>query len=86
MPGGHVHVGEELIDGLFREVEEETGLVIKRARLFKKMENLYFFEGVYEKGNIVLSNEHSEHVFIDPLSIENPSKFEKVAIEVVQSV
>lgn len=86
LPGGHVHVGEELIDGLFREVEEETGLVIKRARLFKKMKNLYFFEGVYEAGNIVLSNEHSEHMFIDPLTIENPSKFEKVAIEVVQSV
>ena len=35
LPGGHVEVGEELLDGLFREVEEETGLTIKRARLFK---------------------------------------------------
>ena len=50
------------------------------------MENLHFFEGVYEQGKIILSNEHSEHKFIDPLSIENPSKFEKVAIEVVESV
>ena len=86
LPGGHVHIGEELLDGLFREVEEETGLTIKRARLFKKMENLHFFEGVYEQGKIILSNEHSEHKFIDPLSIENPSKFEKVAIEVIESV
>ena len=81
-----MHVGEELIDGLFREVEEETGLVIKRARLFTKMKNLHFFEGKYEKGKIILSNEHSEHKFIDPLTIENPNKFEKIAIQVVQNV
>ena len=85
LPGGHVHVGEDLKDGLFREVEEETGLSIKRAKLFTKKENLYFFQGVYEQGDIILSNEHSEYEFIDPLTIQNPSKFEKVAQLVVKN-
>ena len=85
LPGGHVHVGEDLKDGLFREVEEETGLSIKRAKLFTKKENLYFFQAVYEQGDIILSNEHSEYEFIDPLTIQNPSKFEKVAQLVVKN-
>lgn len=83
LPGGHVHVGEELRDGLIREVEEETGLSIKRCRLFTKIDNLYFFEGTYEQGSIVLSNEHSEYEFRDVLEFEDPSKFEKVAQMVV---
>lgn len=79
LPGGHVHVGESLKDGLFREVEEETGLEVRRASLVTKIDNLYFFKAIYEQGDIILSNEHTEHRFRDPLVIENPSKFEKVA-------
>jgi len=44
---------------------------------------LYFFEGVYEQGSIVLSNEHSEYEFRDVSELENPSKFEKIAQMVV---
>lgn len=79
LPGGHVHVGENLKDGLFREVEEETGLEVRRASLVTKIDNLYFFKAIYEQGDIILSNEHTEHRFRDPFVIENPSKFEKVA-------
>jgi 8-oxo-dGTP pyrophosphatase MutT (NUDIX family) len=85
LPGGHVHVGEKLIDGLKRELEEETGLVVPRPSIFTKIENLYFFKGTYERGKIVLSSEHSEYDFIDPMQIQNPSKFEKVAQMVVKN-
>ena len=84
LPGGHVHVGEKLLDGLQREVEEETSLNILRATLFTKIDNLYFFRAVYEGGDIVLSNEHSDFEFRDPLLLDNPSKFEKVALMVVK--
>ena len=85
LPGGHIKVGESLKDGLTREVEEETGLKILRARLFTKVENLSFFEAVYEKGNIILSNEHVDHAFIDPFSFKNPDKFQIIAQEVLKN-
>ena len=84
LPGGHVHVGEKLLDGLQREVEEETSLNVLRATLFTKIDNLYFFRAVYEGGDIVLSNEHSDFEFRDPLLLDNPSKFEKVALMVIK--
>ena len=85
LPGGHIKVGESLKDGLIREVEEETGLKILRVRLFTRIENLSFFEAVYEKGNIALSNEHVDHAFIDPVSFDNPDKFQKIAQEVLEN-
>tara|TARA_Y100001973_G_C5177636_1_gene323014 strand:+ start:1026 stop:1439 length:414 start_codon:yes stop_codon:yes gene_type:complete len=85
LPGGHVHVGEKLFEGLQREVEEETGLKIFRASLFTKLDNLHFFRGKYEKGNIILSNEHSEFAFRDPFDVDVPTKFEKIAQMVIKN-
>ncbi len=84
LPGGHIKEGESLLDGLAREVEEETSLRIFRATLYTKKENIAYFRSIYEKGRINLSNEHTEYEFVDVMTIENPSKFEKIAIEVVK--
>ena len=85
LPGGHVHVGEKLFDGMQREVEEETGLKVFRATLFTKVGRLHFFKGKYEQGNIILSREHSEYEWRDPLERENLSKFEKIARMVIEN-
>ena len=85
LPGGHIKEGESMLDGLKREVEEETGLEIFRATLYTKKENIAYFRSVHEKGNIILSNEHTDHAFVDVMKIQNPSKFEKIAIEVVKN-
>ncbi len=86
LPGGHLKVGEALVDGLQREVEEETSLKVLRVRLFTKIDNISFFESVYEQGSIVLSNEHTDHKFINPFEFKNPDKFQKIAQKVVTSV
>jgi len=85
LPGGHVHVGEKLIDGCIRETHEETSLTVKRPVMVTKVENIYFFKSKYAGGDITLSEEHSEYEFRDPLKIKNPSKFEKVAQLVVKN-
>ena len=85
LPGGHVKEGEGLLDGLIREVEEETSLILFRTTLFKKIGNKHYFRSIYERGNIVLSREHTDFEFIDVTQIQNPTKYEKIAIEVVQN-
>ena len=41
MPGGHIHLGENSYDGVLREVEEETGLKPKDAKLVCVVENFF---------------------------------------------
>ena len=83
LPGGHLKVGEKLMAGLQREVEEETSLKVLRVRLYTRIDNISFFEGVYEQGTVVLSNEHTDFEFIDPFEFRNPDKFQTIAQKVV---
>ena len=85
LPGGHIKEGESLLDGLVREVQEETSLILFRATLFKKVGRHHYFRSIYERGNIILSREHTDYEFIDVTQIQNPSKYEKIAIEIVQN-
>lgn len=74
LPGGKIGHGENLVDALRREVEEEVGLVIRVGRPFTTWhftKDPFWVTGVtflcdYVRGDVRLSSEHAAYVWIDP--------------------
>jgi 8-oxo-dGTP diphosphatase len=64
LPGGHLHYREEPTEGLRREVKEETGLIVTDYRKLYEFDNISFYYGEMPKGNVVLSDEHSDYFFL----------------------
>lgn len=79
LPGGKIDSGEGIVDGLFREVHEETGLVIKRASLMGVVDRtrprlnrikgpLYIYHGKLPRAlavrDVRLSQEHVKASFV----------------------
>jgi len=60
LPGGHIHYNEDPVEGLRREVKEETGLIVTDHRKLYRYGNMDLFYGEMPKGNVVLSDEHSD--------------------------
>ncbi len=77
LPGGGVHFAETCMDGLFREVEEETGLKISVVRPFSVYDVLkphlhlaiFTYLCLWESGEVVLSKEHEGFVWMDQKQI-----------------
>lgn len=44
--GGHLELGETLLDGVRREIAEETGTTLEDARALGVLENIFTFDGV----------------------------------------
>jgi 8-oxo-dGTP diphosphatase len=73
LPGGKINHGEDLVEALRREVQEEIGLVIEIGRPFKTwhfFKDPFWVTGVtflcdYVSGNVRLSPEHAAHVWIE---------------------
>lgn len=65
LPGGHVHIGEDLTKGLAREVKEETNLSITDPKKVFKHKNDTFFLVEMKTSNISLSNEHISYKFFN---------------------
>ena len=86
LPGGHLKEGEPLLDGLVREVKEETGFCVKKPiTFFKRLDNLHFFKCFYTGGKITLSNEHTDYTFMGREELgKYDSKFQKLALAVLR--
>ena len=69
LPGGHLFHNEAPVEGLKREVYEETGLIITNYHELYKDENVFFFWGHLPPGDIKLSDEHTgfEQLHLDEI-------------------
>jgi 8-oxo-dGTP pyrophosphatase MutT (NUDIX family) len=84
LPGGHLKMNEPLLKGLQREVQEETGLEINNATLYKQKKNKSYFYANYDSQPIKLSREHTDYAFYSKDQLDTSKKFEKIAYEVLE--
>jgi 8-oxo-dGTP pyrophosphatase MutT (NUDIX family) len=72
LPGGHIHEDEKIIDGLVREVKEETNLDVSSIQKINfSYKNKFFFKGPMPDGKIFLSDEHNEHKLFTIKELQN---------------
>lgn len=64
LPGGHIHEGEDDIDGLKREVKEETALDIASPKKVFDDGRKKFYKTSQYYGTIELSDEHTEYEWV----------------------
>lgn len=82
LPGGHLIVGEDPIDGLIREVYEETSLILKDVthRDLFMITDVSYYKVDLPPGQIKLSSEHDKYRFIKLAEIDDygiSAKFKK---------
>lgn len=80
LPGGHLKENESLLEGLSREVKEETNLPVQNAEFIEKQGNLHFFYAKYDSTPVKLSHEHTDFRFFDQKDLNPNEKFQKIAL------
>lgn len=100
IPGGHVEMGERLEEAIEREIWEETGLNLIRAKYLCHQQFIYddsfwqkrhfiFFDFVcrVENGDVRLNDEAEEYVWVDLDSIDDypVDKYLKFALSKIKS-
>ncbi len=86
LPGGHLKTDEALLDGLDREVKEETSLDVRQPVFMVKIDNLHFFRANYDSQPVKLSHEHTDYRFFEENELDPNEKFQKIALDALESI
>jgi len=86
LPGGHLRKGEKHIEGLMREVKEETEIINFEPTYYKKQGNKIFYFAELRNQIISLSHEHKEYKFFSAEQLNSRDNFQKIAIEVLERI
>jgi isopentenyldiphosphate isomerase len=84
LPGGHIIEGEDMEDGLLREVWEETGLKIKSPTKLHSNGNDTYYKAELPDQKVELSDEHTEYDMFSLEDLDNlnlPDKYAKAVKE-----
>jgi len=65
LPGGHIQYNEDLLEGLMREIKEETGLIVTKYHKIHEDDGISFFWALLPQGKITLSAEHSAYYLLN---------------------
>ena len=84
LPGGHLHENESVLDGLKREVFEETGLTVENPLFITKIEKTHFFMAKYDSMPIKLSHEHKAYTFLNKKALNKEDKYQNIALTVLE--
>lgn len=71
LPGGHLHVNESYIDGLKREIKEETNINISKILEIQNKSNFKLYICMSNTEHVKLSSEHTNFKWVDPLFLRN---------------
>ena len=74
LPGGHVKKEESTIEGLVREIEEETGIKLSKESIsgpVYRHNHMQVYETHMSIASITLSDEHDSYKLIHPENISN---------------
>ena len=71
LPGGHLHVNESYINGLKREIKEETNINISKILEIQNKLNFRLYICMSNTEHVKLSSEHTNFKWVDPLFLRN---------------
>ena len=92
-PGGRLNEGEKAMEGLIREVKEETNLEIKDlkpvfTKIFteEKKYGIFFTARTNEPYNIIISSEHKDFKWFNKDDLKNISFWQPFYKEILENV